>query len=545
MGEDDVEERAEGQERADLEVRVLLQEAIERGHRRAAAREGLGHVDQDAEQRRVEGIELPHQGRIEVAGEVFDRVGVLAEGGVHRLVEGLDGFGPSAQHAARGHLVEILIFELERRAEAIADEAELRAKALLGDVSGARLGDVLLYGHRDEERHHAHRRPVVIDEGRELVDLRHVLAAVLAPDPDHQLVDEPGDGRVAVLLGVARDAGEALGGGDPQILGADGLGSVIPPALEAGRQIELLIEIAFARALVELGAGEGLVFHGLGHELFDAAVVALGVVIDQLEDPLFVGELERRHAGWEGRVEGVVERGAQRRLAHHVDADHQRPVLVEPVVPRSERGEARIAHRIDCLVALQHLAEHRHQVRFAAAEGAKDEAAGVAALREARAHVVEHDVELLLHLVGQDELLEALEHPIFGVVEAGDELVEGGDLGQIEGFTDPHGDVSGELSSVFERLPIEAELADDSSYGAELQLFGAPVRDHRRHVRGRVEPLAVGPAGAARQLLTAESRELPGDVAVLHAASTRHSNKIGACGASWRRFGGRGLPRSS
>jgi hypothetical protein len=386
----------------------------------------------------VERVELAHQGGIQIPRELLDGASVLAERGVHGLVEGRRGLRPAAQHAPRGHLVEVLILEREEGLEPVADEAKLVAKPLLGQVLRARLGDVLLHRHRDKERHRPGRRPIVVHERRQLVDLRHVRVARFTADPDHQLIDEPGDGREAVIFRVAGDTGEALRGSHPQVLRPHRRTSVVAPGLEARRQVELLREIAAPAALVELGAGECLLLDRLGHQLVDASVVPLGVLLDQLEDPLLVGELERRRFPGQRGIEGGVERRAQGRLAHHVDPHHQGLVFVEPIVARAERGQRGIADLVDSLVALQHLAEHRHQVGFAAPEGAIDEPPGVTPLGEPGAHVTQQGVDLFVDLLGQDKLLQAATHPLLGVVEAGDELVEGGDLGQIEGFTDQH-----------------------------------------------------------------------------------------------------------
>ena len=244
---------------------------------------------------------------------------------------------------------------MEGGLEAVGDEAELLAKALLRDVLGAGLGDVHLDSDGDEERQDT--GTVVVDHRREVVDLLDVGRAVLLADPDDELVDDPGDGRIAELLGVAGDAVEAGVGVDPEVLGAGVLLAVVAPAVELGGEGEAGVEVAAAHFVVEGRRGDVAIMGDLLEERLEAAVTA-GVALDELEDALLIGKNEALGALGQGFIKGLVEGRGQAALAHHVQADDQRAVAVEPgmgCAQASERWMAEVVHRG---VALEHLAEN-------------------------------------------------------------------------------------------------------------------------------------------------------------------------------------------
>src|SRR5262245_7972692 len=84
-------------------------------------------------------------------------------------------------------------------------------------------------------------------------------------------------------------------------------------------------------------------------------------------------------------------------------------------------------------------------------------------------------------------------------------------------------------------LPVQFRASDPSHPNPGSRLL-AP---------GGVEPLAVRTARTARQFLATEMQQFAGDVAVLHAASTKHSNQMGVFRVLCCRLGGRGRPKSS
>jgi len=155
---------------------------------------------------------------------------------------------PARQYTLCRDLVQILILEIELRLEAIADEPELVLEILLRQILRAGARDVHLNRDGHEEREHP--CGIVIDQGRQVIDLVHVFGTRAAADPDHELIDQPGDRGVAVLLRMTGNAIEPLPRIDPQIIGQDRIGTVIAPVLERGGQSQALV-----RDLPGAGAG--------------------------------------------------------------------------------------------------------------------------------------------------------------------------------------------------------------------------------------------------------------------------------------------------
>ena len=80
---------------------------------------------------------------------------------------------------------------------------------------------------------------------------------------------------------------------------------------------------------------------------------------------------------------------------------------------------------------------------------------------------------------------------------------------------------------------------------SDAEISGAPVGHDRREPAPRMAPLAVRTARPPDDLFTAERNQPPGNVAVLHAASTTNSSEIDACRACSDRLAGSARPDSS
>ncbi len=209
---------------------------------------------------------------------------------------------------------------------------------------------------------------VVVDHRREVVDLLDVGRAVFLADPDHQLVDDPGDRGEAEGLGVAGHAVEAGGGVDPEVLGAGVDLAVVAPAVELGGEAEAGVEVAAAHVVDKRPARVcSPRRHDLLEERVEAAVTA-GVALDQFENALLVGEDEALGTGRERIIKCLVEGGAQAALAHHVEADHEGAMAVQPGMGGAQAAEGGVAEVVDGLVTLEHLAEHGHEVGLARSE---------------------------------------------------------------------------------------------------------------------------------------------------------------------------------
>jgi hypothetical protein len=102
---------------------------------------------------------------------------------------------------------------------------------------------------------------------------------------------------------------------------------------------------------------------------------------------------------------------------------------------------------------------------------------------------------------------------------------------------------SSQCSLVFEGMPVQAQLMDNPSHRASLQIFRTPIRKGGPLSRRRIHPLPMEPTGPARYLLAAQPPQLPLDLTIGHATVTGYSNVM--CIGSLTIVAGSGLPRSA
>ena len=240
----------------------------------ALAAEPGAHVNQRADQGRVEGVDAP-----EVIGrQVVEQGGAHLGGqpiqcGVDRLGQRLRHPRAHAQHALLDNRHQLRVGQLGGLGEAVLVVLQRLEHVLLAGVVGHGLGDVALLGDDHPERHRAVERGVV-GQRDQVVELVLIFAAALAGQVEDQLVHQEDNACKAMRLRVAGERGHAIGelvGIEPSALGAAG------PAVSQ-----------------DLGGQLIALFLRAGGHLVEAATADAGSPFELLIDHLAVAARHRR-----------------------------------------------------------------------------------------------------------------------------------------------------------------------------------------------------------------------------------------------------------